>query len=544
MMNGFQGCLTRMLRTLLLLSCLSILACAQDIGCAVSPSNDNDFHGQTIVNANFAYQDLTGANFSNATLVAPFFAYANLTKANFEGAVFVGDASNLSSVSDLSFSNLTGACFKHAKFDGTTYFTGANLTCADFSNTDLSNQNAIFGESPLNFDRAQTKCRLTFRSSIMDCEFLGDWRYFDLANADVTACTSQLAGLDFSDGKLSGVNLAGANLDGTKFVNADLSEAILDGASLMGANLSHAKLLGAHLNHVNFTGASLYRAFLSNETESGITNAASVRQSHLKNVNLSYAHLSGVDFTYSNFYGDDANPNSICKTVLQPDQCNNAGNSKNYEGFTCRCASAHGATMTKTTFSGAYLFGVDFTDAQGQGVNFTQAVLTGANLKGAVISADPHSGSSSTFFRAFVQGTDLNGTQFRDRPDLTDAFVDFVDSGNNLYILLNGANHNDFPCPNCSPPKGNDVCVLVNYPLPTQAPDTGVELKCPNGSIGNCGIANGLNKKWESMITDLSNPPGGVPHAWYESDSTFIPAPKDPSAICNGQGPGSAIIFW
>jgi hypothetical protein len=171
-------------------------------------------------------------------------------------------------------------------------------------------------------------------------------------------------------------------------------------------------------------------------------------------------------------------------------------------------------------------------------------VLTGANLKGALISGDPHSGSNSTFFRAFVQGTDLNGTQFKDLPDLTDAFVDFVDSGDNLYILLNGANHNEFPCTNCSPPTGKDVCVLVNYPLPTQVPDTGAELKCPNGTIGNCGIANSLNKNWRSGITDLSKSPSGVPPAWYESDSTFIPAPKDPNAICNGQGADSAIMFW
>jgi uncharacterized protein YjbI with pentapeptide repeats len=117
MTNRFQRCLNQILRTLLLLSGLAVLACAQDNACAVNPSNGNDYHGQTIVNANFAYRDLTDANFSNATLVSSFFAYANLANANFEGAVFVSDSSNASSAGDLSFSNLTGACFKHARFD-------------------------------------------------------------------------------------------------------------------------------------------------------------------------------------------------------------------------------------------------------------------------------------------------------------------------------------------------------------------------------------------------------------------------------------------
>ena len=36
-----------------------------------SRSPGRDFHGQTIVRANFAHQDLTNANFSDAILVAP-----------------------------------------------------------------------------------------------------------------------------------------------------------------------------------------------------------------------------------------------------------------------------------------------------------------------------------------------------------------------------------------------------------------------------------------------------------------------------------------
>jgi len=518
---------------------------AQNLTCpAIQSPLGLDFHGQTITDANFGYRDLTNANFSGATLIAPFFENANLTNANFQGAVFAKDNANPSLVGDFSFANLQGACFLSARFDLLTYFTSATLTCADFSQTDLSNKNAIFGESPLNFDRAKTNCRLAFRASVMNCEFVPDWRFLDLGGADIKACSSHFAGRDFSGAKLNSVNLTGANLDGTKFVRADLSQAILDQATLRGADLSYSTLLGAHLNLANLANATLYHAFLSNDTQGGISNAASLRQAHLKNANLSYPQISGVDLTYTNFYGDNPTAGGICKTALSPRECNQSGSS-NYEGFTCDCTSAHGATMTQTKFSRAYLYGVDFTAAQGQGVNFSEAVLTGANLNGATISSDPQSGAASTLFRAFLQGTSLEGAQIKDRPNFSDAFVDFTPHGNNVYIFLDGANHNQFTCQDCSPPTGSDVCVLVNYPTPTRVPE-GVPLTCPSGFIGACGAAtpNGSNTNWQSRITDLGAPPTGVPPAWYENNSTYIKAPANPNVVCNGHGPGSAIIFW
>ncbi len=536
--------LTRVARLVLAAVLLALGANSQNLTCTARDfSPEKDFHGQTITRANFSYQNLTNANFAGATLIAPFFEYANLTNANFQGATIMNDSANPALVADFSFANLEGACFLGARFNGLTYFTSATLTCANFSDTDLTAGTAIFGESPLIFDRAKTSCRLAFRSSVMDCEFLPDWRFLDLSGADIKACSSELAGRDFSNAKLDSVNLSGANLDGVKFVKADLSQAILDGASLRNADLSYATLLGAHLNLANLTGASLYHAFLSNDTPSGITNAASVRQAHLKNVNLSFAQLSGVDFTYSNFYGEDPAGTSVCKTAATRAQCRQ-NPSKNYEGFTCDCATAHGATMTQTKFSRGYLYGVDFTAAAGQGVDFREAVLVGSNFSGASITSDPQSGAVASFFRSLLQGANLAGAQFKDRPNLSDAFVDFTPGGNNVYIFLDGANHNQFNCPDCSPPTGSNVCVFVNYPVPTSVP--GVPLTCPSGFIGDCGAADprGGNLNWKSRIADIGMPPNGVPPAWYEHDSTYTKPPLNPSVICNGQGPDSAIIFW
>ena len=167
------------------------------------------------------------------------FAYANLTNANFQGAVFLSDAGNPTMVSDFSFANLQKTCFIGARFEGLAYFTNATLTCADFSKTNLSNHNVIFGDTPLSFDR-NTDCRLAFRFAVMDCEFLSDWRFLNLAGADISACASQLSGRDFSGAELNNVNLAGADLSGTKFIRAQLNGAILNQANLIGADLSYA----------------------------------------------------------------------------------------------------------------------------------------------------------------------------------------------------------------------------------------------------------------------------------------------------------------
>ena len=72
-----------------------------------------------------------------------------------------------------------------------------------------------------------------------------------------------------------------------------------------------------------------------------------------------------------------------------------------------------------------------------------------------------------------------------------------------MFILLDGGNHNQFACSNCSPPTESDVCVFVRYPGPTRVPKPGVRLVCPGGgAVGDCGpaTADGTNKRWESKI--------------------------------------------
>lgn len=81
---------------------------------------------------------------------------------------------------------------------------------------------------------------------------------------------ANLAGADFAEFDLIGLNLHQADLQGTNLAEADLSWANLSGANLSGANLTGAQLFeadlrsaclaGANLTDVNLTGARYNRS--------------------------------------------------------------------------------------------------------------------------------------------------------------------------------------------------------------------------------------------------------------------------------------------
>jgi uncharacterized protein YjbI with pentapeptide repeats len=523
----------------------AVLAQTPPLACPASPSGapGQNFSGKDVSGMNFHGQDLTNANFSGATLKGTVFIGANLTGANFSNTRILASDNEDARPTDFTNANLTAACFIGAQFQGRSYFTYAKLTCADFSQTDIS-VHAIFGPSPLIFDHAA--CRPAFRASIMNCEFIDDWAHMDLSapgidrRTSVSACADRLAGRNFAGAQLASVSLAGARLDGANFAGADLSRAILDGASLQCVNplgndpqctdLSNARLQGASLNRANLSGAILYNAFLSNNENGNISEAAMLTNAHLKNVNLSFAQLSGVDFTSANFYGD--NP-GLCGTRLS-----------NHAGATRGCASAHQANMTDTRFNNAYLYGVDFSGATIKGASFTQAVLAGANFAGARIDTGTN-GNRTSLRAAHLQGTNLDLAALLSEADLTDAFVDFRRGGNLMYINLDGADHNRFACGSgCKPPTGNDACTFVRFSV-TTLPATNPGIICPDGNLagaGGCGAPDpgGTNPRWASRLAiAAANPP-----AWYGNPATYTRAPPAPDTICKGRGPAAAILQW
>jgi hypothetical protein len=129
-----------------------------------------------------------------------------------------------------------------------------------------------------------------------------------------------------------------------------------------------------------------------------------------------------------------------------------------------------------------------------------------------------------------------------------DAFLDFRSKGNDIYILLNGTNHNTFAgCPTTGdgsnkPPCRQDVCVWVAYGHPTTVPIDDTYLTCPDASTDGCGASG--SPHWGSRLS-IGQPPPGVPPAWYSFNATYTDAlPSTSTKICGGAGANAKTMFW
>ena len=494
-----------------------------------------DFSKRDLSGMNFSNRDLRMANFSGSTLKGTVFIGADLSGANFSGArVLPSDREDLRPT-DFTGARLTNACFAAMSFKGRSYFTYADVSCADFSHNDLSGGLAIFGPGPLIIDAANA-CKPAFRGTVMHCEFVEDWPRLDFGagagnpGADLSACGKQMAGLRFDGANLAGVNLSGANLDGISLANANLSGATLDQASLQCgaqqcANLENADLQGATFVAANLSGANLHGANLSGV---GGKPAANLSFAHLRNVNLSQAQLIGTNFSGANFYGTNS---GSCPTT-QP----------GHNGSTRACASAYGATITGTLFTNAYLYGVDFSAAAITGANFNGAILVAADFSAASIGTSSNA-VRTTFYGAWLQGTNLDAAESLSDAELSNAILDFRRGGNQLYMTLPGRTYNRHACgvSGCTPAKSADVCVWMNY-RQTTVPASNNSLDCPDGfkaGSDGCGRgqANGSNPRWNG------GQPTNGPEAWYVLAASYTPAAA-PASICNGRGDGAGVINW
>jgi uncharacterized protein YjbI with pentapeptide repeats len=495
-----------------------------------------DFSNKDLSGMNFSGRDLRMANFSGSTLKGTVFIGADLSGANFSGAdVLPSDREDLRPT-DFTGARLSNACFAAMSFKGRSYFTYADISCADFSRNNLSSGLAIFGPSPLKIDAASA-CKPSFRGTVMHCEFVPDWPRLDLgagsgsAGADLSACAKDLAGLRLDGAMLDGVNLSGAVLDGVSLAGASLKEARLDNASLQCSaqqcvDLHDANLQGASLVAANLSGANLHQAVLTGEAGKP---AANLSFAHLRNVNLSNAQLTGANFSNANFYGTN------------PGQCDVGGANNN--GFTKGCASAYGATMTGTLFTNAYLYGVDFAASAITGANFEGAVLVGAYFGAATIGTSSNNVRTS-FNGAWLQGTNLDRAASLRDADLSNAYFDFRPRGNQLYLTLPGKTYNRHACGanGCTPASQADVCVWLSYGE-TTVPASNTSIVCPDGFPANAGAgcgraqANGGNPRWSSSLAM------GVLQAGYANAASYAPAAA-PASLCNGRGAGAAITSW
>ena len=292
--------------------------------------------------------------------------------------------------------------------------------------------------------------------------------------------------------------------------------------------MTGALLQGAFLNNANLSGATLYGAFLSNNTNDTVTDAANVQQAHLKNVNLAKAQLSGVDFSLSNFYGN---------SPANPGGCGTTGGS-DLSGFTKGCATASGSTMTGTKFINSYLYGLDLTDAKITGANFYQAILVGADFGGAKIKTFVGDASVTNFFRAYMQGTNLEAANSLTEANLSNAFYDFHSGGNILSIALSSS-HNQFARCSGRPPSAKcrrvRTCASSCDIRWRRSRARNTTITCPKGSPAG---SNGCGTDISPYLSVEEQPHDRVPPDGSGSRRGRIPttrrrAQAPDSAVCN-----------
>jgi uncharacterized protein YjbI with pentapeptide repeats len=508
----------------------------------------HDYHGLTLTRCSFSGLDLSNANFQGATLTAVVFIKANLTGADFSDAVFA-DSGSATFPNDFSFANLDGASFARARFNGPTYLTYANLPCADFSNARLDGGNAIFGDQPLQLATSGS-CRTKFQNATMNCEFVPQWGQLDLTGADISACAGGLQtppkgrGHDFSGGIYAGVVFDGLDLTGSKWAGAVLERASFQGATLDNATglagassnqmsrLAGAKFNNASVRNVDLSNAQLYgaqftNADLSNSSLAGSSLQANTKMSppiefgavfdgaHLRDVNLADADLEGTSFQFASFYGSfgGATPQIPCQTNCPA------------PGFTCACAKASGADLTRANFSSAYLYGVDFTGTTiVNATQFGSAILTGASFAGVHFQVD--GGSAPNFTKALLQGTTFDSGANLVNAVFLDAFVDFGTPGssrtsNDLFLQLS-ADYTGF--------RGWQgavrPCVRTSYATLSAVPSTAV-MTCPHGESAVCGDGStpASLAHWRSRIAMSANAPVA---GWYAFATTYDKAGGNP----------------
>lgn len=552
-----------------------------------APNANNDYSGKTLVLCNFNKAGLANAKFTNATLTAVAFDGADLTNADFSGATF-GDSGDPTLPTDFSYATLRNAKFVGAVFKGLTYLTHADVSCANFSNADISTTTAVFGPSPLKFDAKASCGRPVFASATMSCEFVGDWPQLDLTGAKglkVCGANGELASHDFSGAMLDGTDLTSIDLSHTKWTGAslqhtDFSDATLDYATGLNAaskstvspydtklrgtvfahasakfvDFSNARLNGANFQYAELTGANFSGASLINDNTGSdpILEAAQFDYAHLKNVNLSGATLNSVTFTYASLYGTmalEVDSASTCQTDVK--QCTTDSPAT---GGTCSCATLSGANLTRADFTSAFLYGVDFSEGTViNGTVFEGAMLVGANFDQATFEPDPSQGGAPPRLAgSWLQGANLS-TANLSGVSLGKAHLDFgyVDptTGSTrpsgrlaLQLTENHAAFRDWT-------GSAKPCLHIGWASPSALPSTGSSTTCPdtNQYPDGCGSATAgqgapsapaspppapANPRWYGGLVASAVPITG----WYRDPGTYEAKAKLTDQ-CSGNAP-------
>ena len=306
---------------------------------------------------------------------------------------------NLSNVS-VSGANLSGANLQRTTLNHTslnaavslfwTDFSGATVSCSDFSGTDGGQVDlSITQFSTTTFDPDISSCRSNFSNTRVNDGYMSaaGLRLVNLTNAALFFPGSP-AGFDLSGAfwpgatvtaggpPFQGTRFDGATLAGTSFRQVDLQGAIFHGANLSGADLTGANLDGGQLQDAGFQGAILIDV-------TGFQTVAS----------------AGADFTGARFGGVGLVGAFLEEATL--------------DGATFQA----GTDLTGIRFRRSSLQNVDLSGGRKlYGAQFVQANLEAASLAGALLSGNPDGGSPSgaaDFTGAHLKNVDLSNAKLQ-----------------------------------------------------------------------------------------------------------------------------------
>lgn len=447
--------------TLIMLPVLGAIdnAAAQDISsyaCAHVTHSGTDYSGRSLVGEDFAGKSLVNANFSGSDVSGANFEGADLTGADFTGAT-LAQGPEAQEMSDFTSATLTNACFNAVSIKGSPSAPGAsfqfaNLNCTAITQTDITA--ALFGPSI----RAATpggNCRSSFAGTLMNCEFLAQWKDLDLSYANVAVCKDKLAGLDLSDALMSGVqfqymnlaatNFTGATLDQTNLYSADLTGALFNGANLKLATLSSVQAKNAQFkNQAQLSGATLS---YGNFQEAFFNGAVLQAADGIPAATLSFAVLENADFSGAEMIGVNMSGATLDQaTLIKSATIQNA----NFSNATLSNIKLQSAKLSGVVFDYADLIDADFTGATFlAGDNYRAASLVKANLQGADFTQSNLDGVNMTNAAvALADGVPL----FAIGSDVSGLTGD-LNSGNLTAELNNAFEQNGYALQYCTSPQ-------------------------------------------------------------------------------------------
>jgi len=225
---------------------------------------------------------------------------------------------------------------------------------------------------------------------------------------------------------LAGANFKNANLKGINFKRAGLDSANFEGANLEGICLEKADLIGA-----NFKNANLINANLSD----CICNGANFKYARLNNADLSESFCNGTKFKFTN----------LTNANLTGSYCDNS----NFD-----CAILRNSNIQGAVFDNSNLTGVIFDNAKGKYARFYNSKLYNASFDNVDIDHAQFSLAyikNTNFTNSNIRETSLHGAYIRsvkfyktniENDSFSDAYLDNIkfDDCNMAYTNFDGAN--------------------------------------------------------------------------------------------------------